>query len=136
MKAHKDIQDDWKNNAKGAVSSEKNTVKPDGRPGKIDIHVEVDNNHTAVIEIKESDWDALSPQALKRNVNKIIQQIWSYVETELTRGYDVTPAVIFTNQPASKRRLDLIEAQFGAWGIAVSWEDESIAERKSRRQMK
>lgn len=132
MNPHKDIQDDWKDTAEGHVFSEIDIIKPDGRPGKIDIYVEVEDKHSAVIEIKEADWDAMTPKALKRNVKKIIEQIWSYIEAELARGYDVTPGVIFTNQPKSIRRRDLIEAQFNNWGIAVVWQDETIEERKSR----
>ena len=132
MNPHKDIQDDWKDRAEGHVLSEIDIIKPDGRPGKIDIYVEVEDEYSAVIEIKEADWDAMTPTALKRNVKKIIEQIWSYIEAELARGHDVTPGVIFTNQPKSIRIRDLIEAQFDSWGIAIVWQDETIEERKSR----
>ena len=50
------MQKDWKT-AKGAPQSERSCMKPDGRSGRIDVHVGVDDNLVAVIEIKNTDWD-------------------------------------------------------------------------------
>lgn len=134
-KFHKEVQKDWKQNAEGIdVKPEKPITKPSGRQGRIDIHVEtVVDNLAAVVEIKASDWDAMKDEvAVRRNVNRQARQIWEYIESQLEKGLDVSPGVIFPERPRDAARMKLIEELFDEQGIPVVWEDETIEERKTR----
>jgi len=37
----------------------------------------------AIAEIKASEWDAMTPTAVRRNVKRQARQIWSYIESQL-----------------------------------------------------
>jgi len=129
---HKDIQAQWLREAEGTISVERSTSKPNGRRGRIDIHASDDEGDmVAVCEVKASDWDRMTPQAVRRNVQRQIRQIWSYVETEL-KERTVCPGVIFPKRPKTPGRLEQIEALFNEERIQVVWEDESIEERRER----
>lgn len=132
---HKAIQEEWKQTAEGKdIKSEKPITKPSGRRGRIDIHVEtVVDNLVAVVEIKASDWDAMKDKAaVRRNVNRQARQIWDYIDSQLEKGLDVSPGVIFPERPLDAERMKLIEELFDEQGIPVVWEDETIEERKER----
>lgn len=123
---HKEIQEDWKQTAEGEVTPEEPIIKPSGRRGRMDIHVDTEvDDLVAVIEIKASDWDAMKDEAtVRRNVNRQTRQIWDYIESQLEKGLDVSPGVIFPERPRDTNRLKLIEELFDEQGIPVVWEDE------------
>jgi hypothetical protein len=133
---HKNIQRDWErgdNRAEGKrVTHEEEITKPSGRRGRIDIFVDADDNLRALVEIKSTDWDKMSLDAVRRNVKRQANQIWDYIESQLEQGKDVSPGIIFPERPKKKERLELIEALFDEQGIPVVWQDESIEERKTR----
>ena len=130
---HKKIQADWINTAEGEVLIEKAITKPSGRKGRVDIFVNNDGDKlVAVAEVKGSDWNRMTDAAVRRNVKRQIRQIWNYIDSQLTKGLDVSPGVIFPTRPTDKNRMDLIEDMFEQEGIPVVWQDESIEERKSR----
>ena len=127
---HKKVQADWKANAEGDVWTEM-TVKKDGsRTGRLDVFVSEDGSEVrAIVEIKHSDWDKMTPRAVRRNVKRQARQIWRYIE--LQQSLDgICPGVVFPKRPSDPRRLELIERLFEEEGIPVVWEDESTAERK------
>lgn len=129
---HKKLQEDWHKTASGEVKHEEGVVKPSGRKGRIDIFVNADDNEVAVVEIKTSDWDSMTLNALRRNVSRQASQIWDYIESQLEQGKTVSPGVIFPKRPKDKKRMELIEKLFDEREIPVVWEDESIEERKAR----
>ena len=129
---HKKIQKEWLDTAEGEVTPEKSMTKPSGRKGRMDIFVRSDEKLVAIAEIKNSDWDAMTPTALRRNVRRQARQIWDYIESQLELGKDVSPGVIFPKRSKDPDRIKLIEQLFDEEGIPVVWEDESIAERKAR----
>lgn len=132
---HKAIQEEWQETAQGKdIKPEKPIIKPSGRRGRIDIHVEtVVENLVAVVEIKASDWNAMKDKAaVRRNVNRQARQIWDYIVSQLEKDLDVSPGVIFPEKPFDTERMQLIEELFDEQGIPVVWEDESIEERKER----
>ena len=131
-KFHRELQDDWHKTATGKVKHEEEIIKPSGRKERIDIFVNADANLVAVVEIKASDWDAMTLTALRRNVSRYANQIWDYIESQLARGKDVSPGVIFPKKPKNLNRIRLIEQLFDERGIPVVWKDESIEERKAR----
>ena len=78
----------------------------------------------AVVEIKASDWDRMTPCAVRRNARRQIRQIWSYVEAELEDAAGVSPGIIFSTTPADPTRKAMIEEMFAEDCIAVVWHDE------------
>lgn len=131
-KFHKEIQKDWINTAQGSVKSEKGIIKPSGRKGRIDIFVKSDDELVAIAEIKNSDWDVMTEDNIKRNVNRQSRQIWGYIESQLKKGKEVSPGIIFSKTPKDKNRMKFIEKLFEENGIPVVWNDETIEERKAR----
>lgn len=133
---HRKIQDNWHKTAQGNVEDEAEIVKLSGRRGRIDIFVDAsgenDKNLVAVVEIKASDWNSMILSAVGRNVGRYANQIWSYIESQLEKGKDVSPGIIFPERPKNPERLKLIERLFDERGIPVVWEDETIKERKAR----
>jgi len=129
---HKNMQKEWINTAEGDVTSEKSITKPSGRKGRMDIFVRSDETLVAIAEIKNSDWDTMTPTAIHRNVKRQARQIWDYIESQLKSGNEVSPGIIFPKRPKNPNRLNLIERLFDEEGIPVVWEDESITDRKAR----
>ncbi|MEW6455829.1 MAG: hypothetical protein AB1410_03825 [Acidobacteriota bacterium] len=131
---HLKIQNDWKRKAEGEIKVEKICVKPSGRKGRIDIHAQnrEEKKLVACGEVKASDWDRMTEKALLRNVRRQISQVWDYIESELERGKEVSPGIIFPKSPKNKERMILIEKLFEEAGIPVVWDDETIEERKNR----
>ena len=86
----------------------------------------------AVAEIKDSDWDAMTLKAVRRNVNRHAKQLFDYIDTQLEKGLEVSLGIIFRKRPKDMERLQLVEDLFDEWGIPVVWEDESIEESKKR----
>jgi len=133
---HKNLQRDWKNGVNRAqgkkVTHEEEITKPSGRKGRIDIFVNADDNLMAIVEIKSTDWDKMTLEAVRRNVRRQANQIWDYIESQLEQGKDVSPGIIFPERPKNPERLRLIEALFDERGIPVVWQDESKEERKAR----
>ena len=133
---HKRIQAAWKT-AEGHPVNERPCTKPDGRRGRIDVHVDVDDNLVAIVEIKNTDWDRMTPDAVRRNVRRQARQIWRYIESQLEglgsdERKEVCPGIVFPRRPTTPGRLELIEKLFEEEGIPVVWDDEPIEERRAR----
>jgi hypothetical protein len=131
---HKKVQDDWKRNAKGIIKAEKYCIKPSGKKGRMDIHVEVQDEAKLVscVEIKSTNWDRMTETSIERKVKKQINQVCDYIESELKKEKDVSPGIIFPKKPKSMQKLNLIETLFEEKGIPVVWMNESIKERGKR----
>lgn len=128
---HKKVQAEWEAYAEGEVQIEK-TVKKNDRAGRLDVFVsDADGEIRAIVEIKNSNWDKMAPQAVRRNVRRQARQIWRYIELQPTLD-GICPGVVFPKRPSDPQRLELIEHLFEEEGIPVVWEDESSAERKAR----
>ena len=102
---HSKIQSDWQKDAEGKIKPEKPCIKPSGRKGRMDIHVQDKNEKklVACVEIKTSDWERMTDKALIRNVRRQIRQVWDYIESELERGKEISPGIIFTIRPKKKK---------------------------------
>ncbi len=129
---HKVVQREWEKEASGDIAAEKSTIKLNGRRGRIDIHVSEENNPIAVVEIKFSDWDAMTPKAVRRNVKRYSRQIFDYIDAEMKQDTTISIGIIFSNQPDVKERRDFVEQLFWDEGIPVVWQDESIEESRKR----
>lgn len=129
---HKKIQKEWLDSAEGIVKPEKGITKPSGQKGRIDIFVKSDEKLVAIAEIKDSNWDIMNTDAVRRNVKRQARQILNYIDSQLESGKEVSPGIIFPKRPKNNDRMNLIEQLFEEEGISVVWMDESIAERKAR----
>ena len=132
--SHKRILDQRLSEAEGKVMAEFPVMKPSGRAGRIDIHVRADDILAAVVEIKDSDWDAMTMQAVRRNANRYARQVWEYAEAALAAGNQVAPGIEFTKKPLDADRLRLVETVFDKRGIQVVWNDESVEDQKNRKK--
>lgn len=133
-KFHLKIQSEWKKEAQGDIKKEKGCIKPSGRRGRIDIHAQdnEDKKLVACVEIKNTNWDIIDKKRIAGYVKRQANQVWDYIESELEKGKEVSPGIIFPRIPRSKKRLVLIEKLFDERGIPVVWMNESIEERKNR----
>lgn len=131
---HDKVQTDWRVERDGEVTTEKPILKPNGRRGRIDVYADSKDPSVGVGvgEVKSTDWDQMAESAVHRNVRRQAKQIWQYIESQLADGHDVSPGVIFPARPQAEVRLRLVESLFDEEGIAVVWDDETIAERKTR----
>ena len=71
---HKKIQKSWGKEAQGKVKPERPCVKPSGKKGRMDIHVEFEDEDKLVscVEIKNTDWNRMTEQSIRRNVKRQI----------------------------------------------------------------
>ena len=139
---HKLIQDEWLREAADDVVRERHVIKPSGRRGRVDVFVSDDDpeGSVAIVEIKATDWDRIKECNIRRNVRRQINQIWSYIESQIIKGEyvpggegkAVCPGIIFPKRPKDKERMNRIEAMFFEEGIPVVWHDETIEECKKR----
>lgn len=129
---HKKVQADWAADAEGDVDIEKTVKKKGAKTGRLDVFVSENGSEVrAIVEIKNSDWDAMTPQAVRRNVKRQARQIWRYIELQPTLD-GICPGIVFPKRPSDVKRLELIEQLFEEEAIAVVWEDETTEQRKAR----
>lgn len=141
---HKRIQAEWEAGAEGDVFPERSVIKKTGRKGRVDIFVNDGDPDgcVAIVEMKASDWDRMTEQAVNRNIRRQIRQIWGYIESQIDgENYvstgehkSVSPGIMFPKKPKDVERLKMIERLFIAEGIAVVWHDESIQDCRSRKE--
>ena len=145
-KFHKLVQQEWHEEAEGTISTEKPLIKPGGSRGRLDIYVEAEMvedkyDGSAMVEIKSSDWDAMTLRAVRRNVRRHIRQFWNYVDSrfiqsEIERNTGVSIGIIYDKRPKDPERQALIEKIYDEEHIPVVWHDETIEEAKARNQSK
>ena len=131
---HRKVQEDWKREAEGTISSERVIKKPSGRRGRVDIFVDDDSKYgvVAIVEIKATDWDRMTEKAVRRNVQRQIKQVCNYIESQIIQGEyvrtgegtDVCPGIIFPQHPKEEARKQWIEDKFNDEGIVVVWDNE------------
>ena len=111
-------------------------IKSSGRKGRIDGFMlsskKKDKDLVVVLEFKASDWDSMTLPAVRRNVRRQANQIWDYIDSQIEKGKQVSPGIMFEKKPEDPERLRLIERMFDEQCIPVSWEDEGIENRNAR----
>jgi len=116
---HRQVQADWKAQAQGDVAIEKTMRKSGSKPGRMDVFVSEEGSRVrAIVEIKRSDWDKMTIEAVRRNVSRQARQVWRYID--LQESLDgICPGIVFPKRPKGRQRLRQIEELFEAEGIAV-----------------
>ena len=101
---HKRVQAEWKANAEGKVQIERTFKKEDGT-GRLDVFVSDNGTEVrAIVEIKHSDWDKMTPGAVRRNVRRQARQVWKYIELQPTLD-GICPGIVCPKRPSDPRRL-------------------------------
>ncbi len=126
---HKQVQDEWKADGlefKGI--DEFPLTKDTGRPGRADVHVRVEADHLAFIEIKYTFWDGKLERNIRRLISRYARQLYSYMDGSDLHGksferLDKTLGIVFPQRPKADGLAELIEEAFGEYGIQVVWHD-------------
>jgi hypothetical protein len=121
---HGELQEDFERTSDGVVTRERRVTTPDGRPGRIDIHVDVDEDLDAVVEFKRSDWDKMAPHRIGPNIRRHIRQVWKYIDAITEEGKDVSPGIVFAHVPKDAELKRRIEEAFEEECITIVWADE------------
>lgn len=83
---HAALQREWCHAVKEPVTAEKGIRKPSGRKGRIDVFVDDGRGSVSVVELKDTNWNAMTLSAVKRNVGRQCRQVWSYMTPSLLRN--------------------------------------------------
>lgn len=79
-----------------------------------------------VIEVKNTDWDAMAAARVAPNLARHRRQIWGYLEPRLERVdmgelARVLAALVYPRRPLRPARLEQVEASLGSYGITALW---------------
>jgi len=67
---HAALQREWHRDVKEPVTAEKIIRKPSGRSGRIDVFVDDGRGSVSVVELKDTNWDAMTLAAVMRNARR------------------------------------------------------------------
>ena len=125
---HKLVQDDWLATAEGDIGVEETIpllIRPGAlkcRRGRMDIYVDESDCYVSIVEIKATNWDAIQPRNIQRNLASHRRQVWKYIEKYNDGdGQDVCAGVIYPNAPKCKKLKDRIEKYLNNYGLQVVW---------------
>jgi hypothetical protein len=91
--------------------------------GRIDLRlVDLAEGHTVLVEIKASDWDAMTPHRVRPNALRHARQLWRYIEAELAQR-PVLPAIVYPIEPITPGRKEEIESALKERFISVVWRE-------------
>jgi hypothetical protein len=125
---HEFVQEKWSKTADGNVRIEEVVPKSNKRKGRADIFVEEIGDYlVSIVEIKNTDWNKIKPENIRRNVKRQARQLWEYIEFQTdSKGKSVSPGIIYPKIPTDLEKLKLIELILEGECIQVVWENESI----------
>lgn len=131
---HKRVQNEWLDTAEGKICPEHGIRQTDGRKGRLDILVEdLGDNLVSVVEIKNTNWDRIRAENIRRNAKRQARQIWRYIDSQMELyGKEVCAGVIFPKLPKKPDRVRLIEDLFHDEQIQVVWQSETIEDLRAR----
>lgn len=99
-----------------------------GKRGRIDIRLaDAKEGRVVLAELKASDWDKMAPHRVRPNALRHARQLWRYIEAELPQGQEntgvqgVLPAIVYSTEPKTPGRKDVIETILKERGIQVVW---------------
>jgi len=133
---HAALQREWHRDVKEPVTAEKIIRKPSGRSGRIDVFVDDGRGSVSVVELKDTNWDAMTLAAVMRNARRQCRQVWNYIDSQLAENRQVSPGIIFRKPPTDPERLAFVERLLNSKGIAVAWHDESLAACRKRHTLR
>lgn len=98
-------------------------TKDTGRPGRADVHVRVEADHLAFIEIKYTFWDGKPERNIRRLISRYARQLYSYMDSPDFEEHDTTLGIVFPKRPKTAGLAEFIEEGFGEYAIQVVWHD-------------
>lgn len=116
--AHNALQAAWPETRKEAPC-----ITDRGRKGRVDVLIDMADQGVGLVEIKDTDWDAMSPTRVRPNALRHARQVLGYVDHFLAsvRG-GVCAAVTYTQRPTTPGRAVIVEAILNDRLIQVGWE--------------
>ncbi|MDD2755344.1 MAG: hypothetical protein PHS80_07415 [Methanothrix sp.] len=131
---HEDVEKNWEETAEGIIKTEKSVERVKKNKGRADIFVtDIGENLVSIVEIKNTDWDKIKIENIRRNVKRQAKQILEYIEYQTDiKEISVSPGIIFPRTPNDTEKLKLVESLFECECIQVVWENESIEKVRER----
>src|SRR5665648_412641 len=84
-KFHELVQAEWRaEEVKPKGDKEFPLIKDTGRPGRADVHVRVEADHIAFVEIKYTFWDGKPDRNIRRLISRYARQLYSYMAVSYT----------------------------------------------------
>jgi hypothetical protein len=126
---HRLVQAEWKADDLELKGDDEFPLRKDsGRPGRADVHVRVEADHIAFIEIKHTFWDGKPERNIRRLIMRYARQLYSYMDGSDLSGkafekLDKTLGIVFPKRPKTEGLAEFIEEGFGEYGIQVVWHD-------------
>lgn len=110
-----------------------------GRTGRVDLFVipQLDERMAVVVEIKNTDWDALDEHRVRPNIRRHIRQLQNYLDT-LAEGLDtgladetlpiwdsIDGALLYPARPVKNGRAQLVETLSEDEALMIVFFDET-----------
>ena len=86
------------------ITFERGPILQKGNKGRIDILIEEHDESRSIVEVKATDWDAMTVHRIRPNVLRHARQLMKYVYPFWERGIDVCPGIAYPRAPASPIR--------------------------------
>jgi hypothetical protein len=130
---HRTVQTAFVAGLTGAAASPERVVRlADGKTGRVDLLVlPVEPARTAVVvEVKNTDWDALAPHRVRPNLRAHIRQLQGYLDPlvdEMEHGaWDAVAGVLlYPRKPIDASRAEVVETVADALALMVVWHDQT-----------
>jgi hypothetical protein len=103
-----------------------------GRRRRIDILIDDPrSDFVSVIEVKNSDWDAMAEHRIRPNALRHASQLWTYMEPFIDlKNRNVCLGIVYPHAPRTPGRKERVEEILNEKFVMVSWEDTDGKTRK------
>ena len=134
---HKLVQEHWRKTNQGGLFLKEKILSTDNKihsssKKRMDILITDMDNMVAILEIKNTNWDRIHSNNIKRNLNRHQNQLYKYIDEYINSSISVCPGIIYPKRPF-KELTQFIEEYHEKNGIVVVWfEDENILGSGSR----
>jgi len=92
----------------------------------VDVFVDVAEGFVAVVEVKNTSWDAIRPSNVRKNLLSHVRQLLAYVdEYNIVQKMEVAAAVIYPAPPTTLPLRQIIEEFYDDQAIALVWFSEA-----------
>jgi hypothetical protein len=97
--------------------------------GRIDIKIDENDGSVTIIEIKSTNWDALSQHRIRCTSQHHARQLWRYINDYLlNQSMDVCAGIIYENEPNNRQVGILVEQVLNDQGIQVVWRNTGLSQ--------
>jgi hypothetical protein len=105
------------------LGSQERVALAAGGTGRVDVVAHQDDGTKVVVEVKATNWDAMSDHRVRPNVLRHIRQLMRYVNHFVDQGIGVHPALVYRHSPCSAERKREIEEIGIEACVEVVWRD-------------